>query len=109
MGRSLEGMGRPSLAPRNQNIPRTEGAQTRQRGVPPVTFIAMANQIDLAGKTAVVTGGAQGIGRAIAKRLLDSGAAVAISSAMILEAALLFAVTRARLGLHVFIWRPKKP
>ena len=38
----------------------------------------MANQIDLAGKTAVVTGGAQGIGRAIASRLLDSGAAVAI-------------------------------
>jgi hypothetical protein len=26
---------------------------------------------------------------------------------MILEAALLFWVTRVRLGLHVFIWRPK--
>jgi NAD(P)-dependent dehydrogenase (short-subunit alcohol dehydrogenase family) len=38
----------------------------------------MANQIDLAGRIAVVTGGAQGIGRAIAGRLLDSGAAVAI-------------------------------
>ncbi|MBX9845243.1 MAG: SDR family oxidoreductase [Xanthobacteraceae bacterium] len=38
----------------------------------------MANQIDLTGKTAVVTGGAQGIGRAIVGRLLDSGAAVAI-------------------------------
>ena len=38
----------------------------------------MANQIDLTGRTAVVTGGAQGIGRAIASRLLDSGAAVAI-------------------------------
>ena len=38
----------------------------------------MANQIDLTGRTAVVTGGAQGIGRAIAARLLDSGAAVAI-------------------------------
>jgi O-antigen/teichoic acid export membrane protein len=36
-----------------------------------------------------------------------AGAAVAISAAMILEAVLLFAVTRARLGLHVFIWRPK--
>ena len=36
-----------------------------------------------------------------------AGAAIAISSAMILEATLLFAVTRARLGLHVFIWRPK--
>src|SRR5687767_8538085 len=38
----------------------------------------MANQIDLTGRIAVVTGGAQGIGRAIAARLLDSGAAVAI-------------------------------
>src|SRR5215207_3585279 len=38
----------------------------------------MANQIDLAGRAAVVTGGAQGIGRAITARLLDSGAAVAI-------------------------------
>jgi 2-dehydro-3-deoxy-L-rhamnonate dehydrogenase (NAD+) len=36
------------------------------------------NQIDLAGKRAVVTGGAQGIGRAVAERLLDSGATVAI-------------------------------
>lgn len=36
------------------------------------------NQIDLTGRTAVVTGGAQGIGRAIAERLLDSGAAVCL-------------------------------
>lgn len=38
----------------------------------------MANRIDLAGRCAVVTGGAQGIGRAIVERFLDSGAAVAI-------------------------------
>jgi 3-oxoacyl-[acyl-carrier protein] reductase len=38
----------------------------------------MANRIDLAGRNAVVTGGAQGIGQAIVERLLDSGAAVAI-------------------------------
>jgi len=38
----------------------------------------MSNKIDLAGKNAVVTGGAQGIGRAIVERLLDSGATVAI-------------------------------
>ena len=38
----------------------------------------MANKIDLAGKNAVVTGGAQGIGRAIAERMLDSGASIAI-------------------------------
>jgi 3-oxoacyl-[acyl-carrier protein] reductase len=38
----------------------------------------MANKIDLNGRIAVVTGGAQGIGRAIVERLLESGAAVAI-------------------------------
>jgi 3-oxoacyl-[acyl-carrier protein] reductase len=36
------------------------------------------NVIDLSGKCAVVTGGAQGIGRAIAERLLESGAAVSL-------------------------------
>jgi NAD(P)-dependent dehydrogenase (short-subunit alcohol dehydrogenase family) len=35
----------------------------------------MANKIDLDGRFAVVTGGAQGIGRAIVERFLDSGAA----------------------------------
>src|SRR5579872_2051373 len=38
----------------------------------------MSNKIDLAGRNAVVTGGAQGIGRAIVERFLDSGAALAI-------------------------------
>lgn len=36
------------------------------------------NQLDLQNRTAVVTGGARGIGRAIAERMLQSGAAVAI-------------------------------
>lgn len=36
------------------------------------------NEIDLKGKNGVVTGGAQGIGRAVTERLLRSGAAVAI-------------------------------
>lgn len=38
----------------------------------------MGNRIDLAGKVAVVTGGAQGIGRAVVERFIDSGASVAI-------------------------------
>jgi NAD(P)-dependent dehydrogenase (short-subunit alcohol dehydrogenase family) len=36
------------------------------------------NQIELTGKRGVVTGGAQGIGRAVVERLLRSGASVAI-------------------------------
>jgi NAD(P)-dependent dehydrogenase (short-subunit alcohol dehydrogenase family) len=36
------------------------------------------NKIDLNGRVAVVTGGAQGFGRAIAERFVDSGARVAI-------------------------------
>ena len=38
----------------------------------------MANQYDFAGRVAIVTGGAQGIGRAVASRLVQSGARVAI-------------------------------
>jgi 3-oxoacyl-[acyl-carrier protein] reductase len=38
----------------------------------------MPNKIDLAGRFAVITGGAQGIGKAITERFLDSGATVAI-------------------------------
>ncbi len=36
------------------------------------------NQLDLSGQRAVVTGAAQGIGRAVTERLLDSGASVAL-------------------------------
>jgi 3-oxoacyl-ACP reductase-like protein len=39
---------------------------------------AMTNKIDLGGRNAIVTGGAQGIGRAIVERFLDSGATIAI-------------------------------
>jgi len=60
------------------------------------------NRIDLAGRTAVVTGGAQGIGRAIAGRLLDSGANVVLwdlDDAALAEAAAALS-TQGRVDTH---------
>ena len=37
-----------------------------------------------------------------------AGAAIALSCGMIVESVLLFWVTKKRLGLHVFIWRPRR-
>jgi 2-dehydro-3-deoxy-L-rhamnonate dehydrogenase (NAD+) len=50
----------------------------------------MTNRIDLQGRAAAVTGGAQGIGYAVAARLLESGASVALwdrDEALLAEAA----------------------
>ena len=52
------------------------------------------NRVDLEGRTAVVTGGAQGIGEAVARRLIASGAAVSLWD----RDAALVAETAARLG-----------
>ena len=54
------------------------------------------NQIDLGGRRAVVTGGAQGIGRAVAERFLASGADVALWD----RDASLVASTAAELSRH---------
>ena len=57
----------------------------------------MANSIDLANRFAVVTGGAQGIGRAVTERFLASGAKIAIWD----HDAALAEKTAASLGKHV--------
>ena len=57
------------------------------------------NQIDLKGRVAVITGGAQGIGYAISQRMLNSGARVVmwdIDGAKIKEAC----ASLGALGLH---------
>ncbi len=41
--------------------------------------VPVAQLLDLTGRRAVVTGGAQGLGRAIAARLAEAGAAVAVA------------------------------
>ncbi len=63
--------GKPGEAPaiRAEAAPGRKGRE--EKGAP-------VNRIDLEGRKAVVTGGAQGIGYAIAERLLESGAAVAL-------------------------------
>jgi 2-dehydro-3-deoxy-L-rhamnonate dehydrogenase (NAD+) len=58
----------------------------------------MPNAIDLANRIAVVTGGAQGIGRAVTERFLASGAKVAIWD----HDKALADKTAAALGAHVF-------
>ena len=54
------------------------------------------NNINLTGRSAVVTGGAQGIGYAVAQRLLQSGAAVSLWD---MDAALMKSASEA-LGKH---------
>lgn len=57
------------------------------------------NQIDLQGKRAIVTGGAQGIGRAVAERFRQSGAEVALwdrDDALVQE-------TARTIGAHAFV------
>src|SRR5438105_2555043 len=64
------------LARRSRASP-TSRSIARARSRKPARTL-MTNKIDLSGRMAVVTGGAQGIGRAIVERFLESGAAVAI-------------------------------
>src|ERR1700694_174730 len=86
--------GRPPKAPRPKATSRPAGSQpgrmhprpqlraTRHSAEASLASnkagVGMGNQIDRNGKNAIVAGGAQGIGRAIVERFLQSGAAAAI-------------------------------
>jgi 3-oxoacyl-[acyl-carrier protein] reductase len=59
------------------------------------------NQLDFAGRTAAITGGAMGIGFAVAQRLVDSGARVALWDRD--EKAL--AQAKAALGGNALVWQ----
>jgi NAD(P)-dependent dehydrogenase (short-subunit alcohol dehydrogenase family) len=59
-------------------VPLDDGALALLQDEIVSTEEAMSNQIDLSGRVAVVTGAAQGIGFAIAKRLAESGAQLAL-------------------------------
>src|SRR4051812_28748351 len=61
--------------------------ELRWRGVRIIRGTGSMNQIDLGGRCAVITGGAEGFGRAIAERFLSSGAAVSLwdANAALLE------------------------
>ncbi len=62
----------------------------------------MTNRIALDGRVAVVTGGAQGIGRAVVERFLDSGATVAIWDRDKALAERTAAELKGRGGIHAF-------
>ena len=49
------------------------------RATPDVSLLPLAELVSLAGRTAVVTGGARGIGRACGARLAEAGAAVLLA------------------------------
>jgi nucleoside-diphosphate-sugar epimerase len=61
--------------PVHRRLPRRPGRSAIAQGPRQGTFM---NKIDLEGRVAVVTGGAQGIGYAIAERMLASGASVSL-------------------------------
>src|SRR5262249_26645385 len=87
----LETGGPPPLTPRRNYYYRSIGRTrlcalhtrifiTRHEAPPSLSLVreaTMTNKIDLGGRNAVVTGGAQGIGRAIAKRFFESGGTAA--------------------------------
>ena len=70
-------------APPFQHVGHGGPASGRARGFPSVGVMAdsdptLSELVDLSGRRAFVTGGAQGIGAAIARRLIEAGAAVTV-------------------------------
>jgi NAD(P)-dependent dehydrogenase (short-subunit alcohol dehydrogenase family) len=70
-----------------------------------VSQLALADLISLKGRSAIVTGGAQGLGKAMARRLAEAGAAVLIGDLRIEQAEAAAAALSARYGGKVIAVR----
>jgi NAD(P)-dependent dehydrogenase (short-subunit alcohol dehydrogenase family) len=70
-----------------------------------VSAVALADLVSLDGRAAVVTGGAKGLGKAMARRLAEAGATVVIGDLKLEQAEAAAAELSERYGMRVIATR----